>query len=43
MENHRKQYVQKFIDNWDDVGRIWGMLDDNKRQQLMDAMKAKYG
>ena len=43
MEDHRKQYVQKFIDNWNDVGRIWGMLDDNKRQQLMDAMKEKYG
>jgi division protein CdvB (Snf7/Vps24/ESCRT-III family) len=43
MEDHRKQYVQKFIDNWNDVARIWGMLDDEKRQQLMDAMKAKYG
>ncbi len=40
MEDHRKQYVQKFINNWDDVARIWGMLDDEKRQQLIDAMKA---
>ena len=42
MENHRKDYVKKFMDERNST-RLWGMLDDNKRQALIDAAMKKYG
>tara|TARA_R110002051_G_scaffold279665_1_gene341154 strand:- start:257 stop:715 length:459 start_codon:yes stop_codon:yes gene_type:complete len=40
MEDHRKQYVQKFMG----AGmRLWGMLDSDKQQVLVDAAMSKYG
>lgn len=41
MENHRKDYVQKFMKERNST-RLWGMLDDDKRQALIDAAMKKY-
>ena len=41
MENHRKQYVQKFMGANSD--ELWGMLDDTKRELLVEAAMDKYG
>lgn len=41
MENHRKQYVQKFMGANSDT--LWGMLDDTKRELLVEAAMDKYG
>jgi len=41
MEDHRKQYVQKFMGASTDD--LWRMLDHEKRQLLVDAAIDKYG
>tara|TARA_B100000424_G_C22864396_1_gene460471 strand:+ start:378 stop:638 length:261 start_codon:yes stop_codon:yes gene_type:complete len=43
MEGHRKSYVKKFMDVHTDVVRLWGMLDLENRQKLVDAAIDKYG
>lgn len=42
MENHRKGYVEKFMNERNST-RLWGMLDNDKRQALIDAAMKKYG
>jgi len=42
MENHRKDYVKKFMNERNST-RLWGMLDNDKRQALIDAAMKKYG
>ena len=41
MENHRKDYVKKFMNERNST-RLWGMLDNDKRQALIDAAMKKY-
>ena len=41
MENHRKQYVQKFMGVSSD--KLWSLLDDTKRELLVEAAMDKYG
>tara|TARA_R110000751_G_scaffold25755_3_gene69513 strand:- start:984 stop:1241 length:258 start_codon:yes stop_codon:yes gene_type:complete len=41
MEDHRKQYVKKFMGASTD--ELWGMLDEEKRQLLVDASIDRYG
>ena len=44
MEEHRQQYVEKFLQaKAQDPARLWSMLDNDKRQQLIDAVTEKYG
>ena len=43
MEGQMKSYVKKFMDVHTDVVRLWGMLDLEKRQKLVDAAIDKYG
>ena len=44
MEEHRQQYVEKFRQTLaQDPSRLWSMLDNDKRQQLIDAVTEKYG
>ena len=43
MEDHRKNYVRKFMDSSNDVVRLWRMLDDKNRQKLVDAAIDRYG
>lgn len=41
MENHKKEYVQKFMGA--SANRLWGMLDNSKRELLVEAAMDKYG
>ena len=43
MESHRKQYVQKFMNVHKDIAVLWGMLDYDNREKLVNAAIEKYG
>lgn len=41
MEDYRQRYVQKFMKERNSM-RLWGMLDNDNRQRLVDAAMKKY-
>ena len=44
MEDHRKQYAQKYINMYKNSPiRIWTMIDTDNQEKLIEAMREKYG
>jgi len=43
MEQHHKEYIQKFLDaKHSDPASIWSMLDRENQQKLLDATNERY-
>lgn len=41
MEDHRKDYVEKFIDAWRNPIKLWGMLDSEKQEMLVELINIR--